>query len=128
MKILCVLGLVVLASGVAAQDVSKVGKNYTAEDMLNMCSGTGRDYRPELQSIVCTFRIQGLSDLMIFNCQTRADGYDPASIFSMKPAPSKGSMRQVFKNYMRDNPQVWGEYWSLAVAVALSEAFPCEAD
>lgn len=62
---------------------------------------------------------------MIENCGSRALGYQPVPGLSASPAPSRGALRQAFKNYMEAHPEEWGLPWHIVAAKATSEAFPC---
>lgn len=122
MRRLAQIAALLLALPAQAQDVSE---NYTAESMLKLCEGTVPNRDPELQSMVCTFRIQGVVAIMVENCLSIREGFVPVPILSSGVAPSKGAARQAFKNYMAANPDKWGLPWHHAVALAISQAFPC---
>ncbi|GHC45531.1 hypothetical protein [Neogemmobacter tilapiae] len=102
-------------------------ERYNAETMLRLCQGKMKE-DPDLQSMVCTFRLQGLMTVMIENCMSRADGYDPALILTASPAPSRGALKQAFVNYVEDHPAEWGDPWHIVAAKAASSAFPCEVE
>ena len=128
MKIItaCMIASLVVASQLFAQGSSDLPKAYDAETMLNLCRGEVSDMPPEMQSMTCTFRLQGVGDMMSFNCLSREAGFEPAPAFSAQISASRGAVRQTFINFMEANPEVWGSYWAEAVALALSESFPCE--
>jgi len=120
-----ILGLVVAGSSAWAEEAAELPFDYTAEAMLELCNGEASGGQQDMQSMVCTFRLQGVVDTMMWNCSTRNGGYDPAPSLTAGDVPSKGSARQAFKNYMADHPERWGEPWSLVAALAISETFPC---
>ncbi|MEP3055804.1 hypothetical protein [Ascidiaceihabitans sp.] len=127
MKIFDIVVLTVLASGAAAQELPKVKPINTSETMLRMCDGNYPDgTSPNSQKLVCSFRIQGIIEIMIQNCLSQAHGFTPLSSLTMAKPPSLGAAKQAYINYMNANPQIWGSFWSHAVIPALSEAFPCE--
>lgn len=124
MQVATFLGLV--AGQVVAQNAVGVQKEYNGETMLNLCKGTVPDVPPDVQSMTCTFRLQGVSDLMNYNCVSQREGFDPAPRLSAAISGSRGAVRQTFINYMEDHPEIWGVHWSWAVAVVMSESFACE--
>jgi hypothetical protein len=109
-----------------AQDTIDVAQDYNAESMLNFCRGDVSDMSPDSQSMICTFRLQGVAEMMLHNCFSRETGFSPAPVLSAQISGSRGAIRQAFVNFMEDNPAMWGEHWSTVVAVAFSENFPCE--
>lgn len=119
--LICLLTLL-LAFQANAQEVPD---DYTAENMLELCKGSVRDQDPKMQSIVCTFRIQGIVSVMIENCLSIDQGYSPATILTSEIPPSKGAARQAFTNYMEANPDKWGLPWHIGLSMALSDTFPC---
>lgn len=123
-RIFFLLGIVGLSNATFAQE--RVKEDYNAEQMLRLCKGEVRGMSPDMQSLVCTFRIQGLADLMIHNCESIEFGYRPAPQLSASIIGSTGAIRQTFVNYMEDHPEIWGDYWSFALSTTLSESFPCE--
>ena len=123
----CSLAFVTLAtSAMWAQTDPQISTDYNAETMLSFCEGDVPDATPEVQSLICTFRIQGVAEVMSRNCLTSTQGFQPHPAFTAMPPRSRGAMRQAFKNYMRENPHVWDARWAIAVMAALSEAFPCD--
>ena len=94
-------------------------------DAYKLCEGAVADVDPEIQSTVCTFRMQGVISTMIDNCLSVGEGFSPAAVLSSDGPPSRGAARQAFKNYMEANPDSWGLPWHRAVALSLSETFPC---
>lgn len=123
-RMILVLASISACGAAWAEDVPD---NYTAETMMNLCKGTARETEQDMQSMVCTFRIQGVVSMTIENCRSISAGYSPFPAFTSAVPPSKGASRQAFLNYMEDNPQVWDQVWHSVVAMALSEAFPCDA-
>ncbi|MEP3350180.1 MAG: hypothetical protein ABJM86_03080 [Hyphomicrobiales bacterium] len=103
----------------------EIPKNYNAETMLNLCQGTEGGAK-EFQSMVCTFRIQGVSSMMIHNCASINQGFSPFPVLSSERPPSRGAAKQAFINFMQANPSKWALPWETALAHALSETFPCE--
>lgn len=103
-----------------------VDKDYNAETMLKLCSGTVPDMAPDAQSMVCTFRLNGLISAMTANCGSIAEGYNPAPVLTAGNPASRGAARQAFKNYMEDHPEQWGLPWHMVAAAAISSTFPCE--
>lgn len=103
-----------------------VERDYNAETMLNLCKGEAAGTPENVQSLICTFRIQGVGEMLNFNCTSRAGGYQPAPTLTARVVSSRGAARQAFINYMEDHPDIWNDYWAVAVALALSETFPCE--
>ena len=114
-----------LILGPMSLQAQEVPKNYTAETMLNLCRGTAEE-DAELQSMVCTFRIQGVTSIMVENCLSMEQGFDPLPILSSQLPPSKGAARQAFMNFMEKNPDVWGLPWHMPLSLALAETFPCD--
>lgn len=106
----------------------EVAKEYNAETMLKFCTEDFPGEDPEMQSIMCTFRLQGVVLTMVENCLSHEQGYTPNSVLSVRLPPSTGAARQAFVNYMTENRAAWGTSWHHAVYFALSEEFPCEAD
>ena len=103
----------------------EVGKGYSAEEMLKLCEGEVEDMSLDFQNLTCTFRLQGVVEMMIMNCSSVVDGMDPDRGLSAGKPPSMGAMRQAYVNYMKDHPEVWGRPWFEVVAGAASETFPC---
>lgn len=126
LPVVFVVGLAVAATHAEAQDDLQVPEQYNAETMLRLCQGEISDAPKDVQSLTCTFRIQGVADMMLYNCGSKEAGHDPAPHLSAYVTGSRGAVRQTFINYMEDHPEVWGEHWSLALAIAFSEMFPCE--
>ncbi|MDZ4310744.1 MAG: hypothetical protein U1A24_09340 [Cypionkella sp.] len=106
-------------------NAQEVEENYTAEKMLKLCEGSVADRDPEMQSMVCTFRLQGIISIMVENCLSISEGFSPVPALTSDRPPSRGAARQAFKNYMAENPDKWGLPWHQVVALSLSETFPC---
>ena len=119
---IALLAALVLALPVNAQDVDE---NYTAEKMLRLCEGAVVGEDLEVQSLVCTFRMQGVTAILIENCLSLGQGFSPVTQLTSKRPPSRGAARQAFKNYMASNPDKWGLPWHQVVALSISETFPC---
>ena len=100
-------------------------KDYQAEKMFELCNGASSGEDKRMQSLICTFRLQGVINIMIENCRSKSEGYTPSSIFTSKGPPSNKAARQAFQNYMETNPDKWGISWHIVVALAISEVFPC---
>ncbi len=126
LPMVCFLGVASAATHAGAQDDLQVPEQYNAETMLKLCQGEISNVAKDVQSMTCTFRIQGVADMMLYNCYSIDAGYDPAPQLSASVSGSRGAIRQTFINYMEDHPELWGDHWSGALAVALSESFPCE--
>lgn len=103
----------------------EITEEYNAEGMLKLCTDKVRDMPEDMQSFVCTFRLQGLTSIMVENCASREFGYEPSPLLSATRPPSKGAIRQAFINFIEANPDKWGLPWHHAAALAVSEAFPC---
>ena len=112
-------------SATSALSSSETNSYYTAEAMLQLCEGTKQGVPDEVQSLICTFRLQGLAEAMGGNCQSMKEGYRPAPYLSIAAPPSRGAIRQAFKNYAEAHPELWGEWWSSVAAIALAQTFPC---
>lgn len=121
--ILPIASVVMFAGGVSSQEVQE---EYNAETMLSFCEGTFESENQDIQSLVCTFRIQGVLTIMGENCASKQAGYDPVPDLSALPPASNRAARQAFINYMKDNPADWGLPWHVALARAISAEFPCE--
>lgn len=119
------LALGVLTIGGAATAETS-DENYTAETMMKLCAGTVADENPEFQSMICTFRLQGVTEVMIGNCASASMGFQPAPELSASKPPSRGAIRQAFLNYMDDHPEHWGLPWAQVAAMAVSSSFPCK--
>ena len=117
------LALSLFPVSAVAQDAPK---DYKAETMLKLCSGPQSDAPRDLQSSVCTFRLQGVVSIMVENCLTRKQGLDPAPVMTASPPPSIGAVKQAYRNFLRDSPELWGLPWHHAAMMAISEAFPCD--
>lgn len=104
-----------------------IPREYQAEEMMKLCTGDARDAAPETQSLICTFRLQGVGDLMSQNCVSQLEGYDPNPSLSASITASRSAVKQAFISYMEAHPAEWGDYWANVVAKALSETFPCPA-
>jgi len=120
------LASIIFLNFIHATNAKNVGKNYTAEKMLKLCQREVKNENPELQSLTCTFRIQGLSAVMIENCLSIEHGYKPVKLLAASAPPSRGAAKQAFINFMTSNPDKWGLPWHVATAMALSTNFPCE--
>lgn len=110
----------------SAANAQKVPKNYNAEKMLNLCNGAIRGEDKGMQSMVCTFRMQGITHMMVENCLSITRGFKPLPLLTSEKPPSRGAARQAFRNFMNANPDKWGLPWHHAVSMALSESFPCK--
>ena len=108
-----------------AQDARPVQKEYQAEEMMRLCTGAIQGAAADTQSLICTFRLQGVGDVMSQNCYSRVEGFNPSPRLSASITASRGAVKQAFLNYMKAHPEEWGDYWANVVANALSEAFPC---
>lgn len=115
----------IMLSPLAAEDGAKP-ENYTAEVMHRLCLGSERDEDADIQRMICTFRLQGVANIMIENCASTASGYQPAPALSASPPPSRGALRQAFMNYVEAHPAEWGEPWHIVAARATSGNFPCK--
>lgn len=114
--------LLLSANPVGAQEIKK---EYMAEEMLRLCTGEVSDLDKDIQSLVCTFRLQGVAEMMVKNCSSMELGYTPVQELSSNKPPSIRALRQAFINYMEDNPEEWGRPWFDVAALATSETFPC---
>jgi hypothetical protein len=121
--VLLVLGFVTMSAAATAETPDV---NYTAETMMKLCAGAVADENPEFQSMVCTFRLQGVTEVMMGNCASASMGFQPAPDLSASKPPSRGAIRQAFLNYMEDHPEHWGLPWAQVAAMAISGSFPCE--
>lgn len=122
MRLATTLLIVFLSPTLHAREVPK---DYNAETMLNLCEGKAEGAK-ELQSMICTFRIQGVSSVMIENCRSIERGFSPVPILTSESPPSRGAAKQAFINFMKANPKQWALPWGAALALALSETFPCK--
>lgn len=128
------IGLLVFAaaiSGLAVPNLTfaqlpEVSENYTAEVMYRLYRGSEVGVPADLQSMMCAFRLQGATQLMMENCTSFEDGFNPLPSLSASAPPSRGAARQAFTDFMEANPQTWGWPWHVAVASALPTTFPCE--
>ena len=118
------VGISLQVVGAIAQE--RVPVEYNAETMLKICRGEVVDIPPDVQSMTCTFRIQGVADMMLYNCYSLQAGFNPAPQLSASVSGSRGAVRQTFINYMVDHPEIWDDHWAGALATALSQSFPCE--
>lgn len=118
--LLVVLLLVQTASG------NEVPENYDSEKMYNLCRGKVHGEDKGLQSMICTFRLQGVILMMVENCRSVERGFQPMPLFTASSPPSNRAARQAFVNFIEANPQNWGDPWHVSVIMALSETFPCE--
>lgn len=121
--VLLVLGFLTMSAAATAETPDV---NYTAETMMKLCAGTVADENLEFQSMVCTFRLQGVTEVMMGNCASASMGYQPAPELSASKPPSRGAIRQAFLNYMEDHPEHWGLPWAQVAAMAVSSSFPCK--
>lgn len=119
------IAFLVLMLGPTNLHAQEVPKDYNAETMLNLCRGTAEG-ETGMQSMVCTFRIQGVTSIMIENCLSVDNGFEPLPALASGRPPSRGAARQAFVNFMDANPDKWGLPWHVALSLALSDAFPCE--
>lgn len=117
---LVVLLLVQTANG------NELSENYVSEKMYRLCRGevTGED--KGLQSMICTFRLQGVMMMMVENCHSIDGGFQPMPLFTASSPPSNRAARQAFVNFMESNPEKWGDPWHVSVVMALAETFPCD--
>lgn len=121
--VLLVLGFLMMGAAATAETPDV---NYTAETMMKLCVGSVPDENPEFQSMTCTFRLQGVTEVMMGNCASASMGYQPAPELSASKPPSRGAIRQAFLNYMEDHPEHWGLPWAQVATMAVSNSFPCE--
>ncbi len=126
MKQNCVLLALGFLTIGAAANAETPNENYTAETMMKLCSGSVTDESPEFQSMTCTFRLQGVTEVMMGNCASASMGFQPAPDLSASKPPSRGAIRQAFLNYIEDHPEHWGLPWAQVAAMAISRNFPCE--
>lgn len=110
----------------SAVNAEEVPKEYRAERMYNLCKGEVRGEDKGMQSMVCTFRLQGVVSMMIENCSSVTHGFKPFPLLASGRPPSRGATRQAFINFIEANPDKWGLPWHVTVSMALSEAFPCK--
>lgn len=124
---LAVMLTVLLSQNAFAENATgEIKKEQTAETMLGFCEGTLSGVPTDVQSLTCTFRIQGVADLMTMNCEAAGRGWNPPPLLTAKPLKSNRAIRQTFINYMKDHPEDWRDYWAFVLAKAISEKFPCE--
>ena len=121
-----VWSLVIWISLASTANSQKVPEDYNAEHMLDLCNGEVPDGEKGMQSMVCTFRMQGIIYMMVENCMSIAHGFKPLPLFTSERPPSRGAARQAFVNFMNANPDKWGLPWHHAVSMALSKNFPCK--
>ncbi len=122
--LIALLGLA--ATTALSQETTQIPENYNAETMLKICKGEADENDQDMQSMVCTFRIQGIIMMSVENCMSIKDGFSPTPLLTSSAPPSRGAARQAFINFMEDNPQSWSLPWHQAVALSLSATFPCE--
>lgn len=116
--------LAIVCMGATAQ--AEIKQEHTAETMKALCEGTQPNEAPDLQSMVCTFRIQGVAEMMQVNCLSAQQGWKPAPALAANPIGSNKALRQTFINYMKSHPERWQDHWVFVLAEAISEKFPCE--
>ena len=108
-----------------AQDTQPVPKEYQAEEMMKLCTGAIQGAPADTQSLICTFRLQGVGDVMSRNCFSRGEGFDPSPHLTASITASREAVKQAFLNHMEAHPEEWDDYWADVVANALSDTFPC---
>lgn len=111
---------------VTAANAATPNENYTAETMMKLCTGAVADVDPAVQSMTCTFRLQGLTEVMMGNCASVSWGHQPDPALSASKPPSRGAIRQAFLNHMQDHPEHWGLPWAQVAVKAISGSFPCD--
>lgn len=121
-----VLSVLLLATFVSEANPQEVRKDYRAEEMLNLCTGNAREIDKGSQSLICTFRMQGIMDMMVYNCMSIDSGFKPYPLLTSEKPPSRGAAKKAFLNFMDANPDKWGMPWNIVVSMALSENFPCK--
>jgi hypothetical protein len=117
--------IAMVGTSVWAQTIGSVPTEYQAEEMMKLCRGEVTGANPSSQSLICTFRLQGVGDMMSQNCASVIEGFEPHPRLSARIEASRGAVRQAFLNYMDAHPEEWGDYWANVVSNALSETFPC---
>lgn len=112
----------------SAQSVgsSQVKKLLTAETMMELCEGSVPNEPVNLQSMTCSFRIQGVVSMMIMNCLLSGEDFLPNPRLSASPPVSNKAIQQTFLNFMKERPELWSEHWATVLAVSISDTFPCE--
>ena len=105
---------------------NEVPEDYDSEKMYRLCRGEVSGEDKGLQSIICTFRLQGVIMMMVENCHSIDRGFQPMPLFTASSPPSNRAARQAFVNFMEANPQKWGDPWHVSVIMALAKTFPCE--
>jgi hypothetical protein len=97
--------LVLTTKPIQAQETAQIPENYNAETMLKICKGEADENDQDMQSMVCTFRIQGIIMMSVENCMSIKDGFPPTPLLTSSAPPSRGAARQAFINFMEDNSQ-----------------------
>ena len=105
------------------------GLNATAEGQEARTAGELAEYcgaeRYSEESVLCGGLVEGVAQMLVWNCVTREHGWRPDPTIVAGQPPSVEAAVEAFLDWVRDDPQRTEEEWHLGLTLALTEAFPC---
>ncbi len=112
---------VALAAFMSFGTVSHGQEGRTAGELAEYCEAE----RGSVESVLCGGLVEGVAQMLVWNCVTRDYGWRPDPTVVAGPPPSLEDAVEVFLDWVRDDPERTGEEWHLELTSALTEAFPC---
>ena len=116
---------ILMLSAVAAS----CGLSGTAEGQEARTAGELAEYcraeRYSEESVLCGGLVEGVAQMLVWNCVTRDYGWRPDPTVVAGRPPSLEAGVEAFLDWVRDDPQRAEEEWHLGLTSALTEAFPC---
>ena len=113
------LALVVSAGFGASTDAQEA---RTVGELAEYC----RAERYSEESVLCGGLIEGVAQMLVWNCVTRDYGWRPDRTIVAGQPPSLEAAVEAFLVWVRNNPSQKQEEWHLGLTSALTEAFPCD--
>ena len=110
-----------LAALMSLGTVSHAEEARTAGELAGYCEVE----RGSVESVLCGGLVEGVAQMLVWNCVTRDYGWRPDPTVVAGPPPSLEAAVEAFLDWLRDNPQKTEEEWHLGLTSALTEAFPC---
>lgn len=111
-----------LVAGAGFGTTSAAEEARTVGELADYCQAE----RFSVESVLCGALIEGVAQMLVWNCLTRDYGWRPDPTVAAGRPPSLEAAVGAFIAWVEDNPGDENEEWHLGLTSALTEAFPCE--
>lgn len=99
----------------------------TVQEMMEVCSSVGQlGAVPDHNGYMCMGTANGIAQVLALGCGAAGAGTSLPPLFKGAMPPSPAAAVQAFLSQARQQPERWGEHFSLLFVETLSKTFPCE--